>query len=139
MRRIRGLWCVLRLLVLPRSQLVLENLALRQQRAVLSRQRPRPSLRRRDRLFWVCLSKLYSHWRSVLVLVQPETVVRWHRQGFRLWWKWKNQTKRAGRPPLDKEVRDLIGRMARENSIWGAPRIQAELRLLGHDVAEATV
>jgi hypothetical protein len=74
----------LRLLVQSRSQLVLENLALRQQLAVLSRQRPRPALQRRDRLFWVCLSKWWTGWRSVLIVVQPDTVIRWHQQGFRL-------------------------------------------------------
>jgi hypothetical protein len=107
-----------RLLLLPRSQLILENLALRQQLAVLSRQRPRSSLCRRDRLFWICLSKLYSGWRSALVLVQPDTVIRWYRQGFRLWWRWRSQTKRAGRPSLDKEIRDLIASMARDNPTW---------------------
>jgi putative transposase len=136
---IRGVWCVLRLLLLPRSQLVLENLALRQQLAVLSRQRPRPPLRRRDRLFWIGLSKCWSGWRSALVVVQPETVVRWHQQGFRLWWRWKSRAKRVGRPALAKEIQALIPRMARENLTWGAPRIQAELRLLGQEVAEATV
>jgi hypothetical protein len=139
MKRFSAIRWVLHLLLLPRSQLVLENLALRQQLAVLIRQRPRPTLQRRDQLFWVCLSRLWSGWRSVLVVVQPDTVVRWHQQGFRLWWRWKSRTKRAGRPPLDKEVRVLIGQMARDNSTWGAPRIQAELRLLGHEVAEATV
>jgi len=128
-----------RLLVLSRSQLALENLALRQQLAVLSRERPRPALRRRDRLFWVCLSKLWSGWRSALVLVQPDTVIRWHRQGFRLWWRWRSRSKRVGRPPLDEDIRALIGQMARDNPTWGAPRIQAELHLLGHDVAEASV
>jgi transposase InsO family protein len=136
---IRGIWCVLRLLLLSRSQLVLDNLALRQQLAVLSRQRPRPNLRRRDRLFWIGLSWLYSGWRSTLVVVQPQTVIRWHQQGFRWWWRWKSRAKRRGRPPLDKDIQTLIRRMARDNPTWGAPRIQAELRLLGHDVAEATV
>ncbi len=116
----------LRPFLLSRSQLVLENLALRQQLAMLSRQRPRPTLRRRDRLFWVCLSKWWSGWRSVLVVVQPDTVIRWHQQGFRLWWRWKSRTKRVGRPPLAKEVRDLIGQMARDNSTWGAPRTVAD-------------
>ena len=139
MKRLHALRCFLRLLLLSRSQLILENLALRQQLAVLSRQRPRPPLRHRDRLFWVCLAKLYSGWRSALVWVQPETVIHWHRQGFRLWWRRKSRTKRVGRLPLDKEVRDLIARMARDNPTWDAPRIHAELRLLGHKVAEATV
>jgi transposase InsO family protein len=139
MKLLRVIGCVLRLFLVPRSQLVLENLALRQQLAVLSRQRPRPSLRRRDRLFWMALSWLYAGWRSALVVVQPQTVVRWHQQSFRLWWRWRSRTKRVGRPLLDKEVRALIARMARDNPTWGSPRIQAELRLLGHDVAEATV
>jgi transposase InsO family protein len=107
--------------------------------AVLCRRRPRPNLRRRDRLFWVGLSWLYSGWRSALVVVQPQTVVHWHQQGFKLWWRWKSRAKRLGRPPLAKDIQTLIRRMARENPTWGAPRIQAELRLLGHDVAEATV
>jgi transposase InsO family protein len=72
-------------------------------------------------------------------VVQPETVVRWHRQGFRLWWRWQSKTKRAGRPLLAQQVRVLIARMARENRTWGAPRLQAELRLLGHQVAQSTV
>jgi putative transposase len=131
--------CLVRILLLSRHQLALENLALRQQLAVLSQQRKRPPLRRRDRLFWVVLSWLYTDWRSALVLVQPDTVVRWHQQGFRLFWRWKSRTKRVGRPPLDEEIIALIRRMARENPTWGSPRIQAELRLLGHDVAEATV
>jgi putative transposase len=136
---LRRVWCVLRLLLLPRSQLVLENLALRQQLAVLTRQRPRPNLRRRDRLFWVGLSWLYSGWRSSLVVVQPETVIRWHQQGFCLWWRWKSRAKRVGRPPLAKEIQVLIQRMSRDNPTWGSPRIQAELRRLGPEVAEATV
>jgi transposase InsO family protein len=131
--------CVLRLLLWSRSQLVLENLALRQQLAVLGRRRPRPALHRRDRLFWVFLSWIYADWRSLLVVVQPDTVVRWHRHGFRLWWRWKSRARRAGRPPLAEEIRTLIRRMTRDNPTWGVPRIQAELRLLGHEVAEATV
>jgi hypothetical protein len=124
---------------LPRSQLALENLALRQQLAVLSRQHPRPRLRRRERLFWMALTILWSGWRSALVVVQPQTVVRWHRQGFGLWWRWKSRPKRQGRPPLAQDIRTLIRRMARDNATWGAPRIQAELRLLGLEVAQATV
>jgi putative transposase len=139
MKLLAAICWLFRLLVLSRSQLVLENLALRQQLAVLRRERPRPKLRRWDRLFWVCLSKLWSGWRSALVLVQPATVIGWHQQGFRLWWRWKSRNKRVGRAPLDEDIRVLIGQMARDNPTWGAPRIQAELHLLGHDVAEATV
>ncbi len=78
-------------------------------------------------------------WRSALVVVQPQTVIRWHQQSFRVWWRWKSRTTRVGRPLLDKEVRALIARLSRDNPTWGAPRIQAELRLLGHDGSEATV
>jgi putative transposase len=136
---LRGAWYVLRWLLLPRGQLVLENLALRQQLAVLSRQRPRPRLRRRDRLFWVWLSRWCTGWRSWLAIVQPETVIGWHRQGFRLYWRWKSRGARPGRPTSAREISALLRRMARENPTWGAPRILSELRLLGHPVAESTV
>jgi putative transposase len=73
-----------------------------------------------------------------LIIVKPETVIKWHRQGFRLYWRWKSKAP-LGRPKIDKEIRELIGKMSRENPLWGVPRIQAELRLLGFDLAESTV
>ena len=104
------------------KQLVLaaENLALRQQLAVLHRSVPRPKLQDRDRRFWVWLCMLWSKWRTVLIIVSPETVIRWHRQGFRYYWRWKSRGK-PGRPVVDAEVRRLIRRMSRENPLWGAP------------------
>jgi transposase InsO family protein len=138
MALLRGVWCVLRLLLLPRSQLVLENLALRQQLAVLRRSIRRPRLRPCDRVFWVWLSRCWAGWKDALAIVTPATVVGWHRQGFCLYWRWKSRG-RPGRPRIGPEVRRLIRRMSRENPLWGAPRIQAELRLLGHDVAASTV
>jgi transposase InsO family protein len=90
-------------------------------------------------LFWVVLSRLWPGWQAVLVIVQPATVVHWHRQGFRLFWRWKSRKGKTGRPQIEREIRDLIRRMSRENPIWGAPRIQAELKLLGYAVAESTV
>jgi len=120
-----------------RSALIAENLALRQQLAVFSRSTKRPRLRQRDRIFWVWLARLWRGWRSVLVVVQPDTVVRWHRRGFRLYWRWKSSVR--GRPKVPSEIRNLIRRMSLENPLWGAPRIQAELALLSHDVAESTV
>ena len=75
----------------------------------------------------------------MLVIVQPETVVRWHRMGFRLYWRWKSTRGKPGRPKVARELRDLIRRMSRENSTWGAPRIADELRLLGYDLCRATV
>ena len=134
-----GIFLFLRGLLADRGRLAAENLALRQQVAILKRTNPRPRLRPRDRIFWVWLSNLWTGWRSVLVLVQPETVVRWHRAGFRLYWRWKSKPAPVGRPRLDREIRDLIRRMARENPLWGAPRIRSELELLGYPVADSTV
>jgi transposase InsO family protein len=127
----------LRGFLISKSRLTAENLALRQQLGVLMVSGKRPRLRKRDRIFWVWLSRLWKNWRSCLVIVQPDTVVRWHRQGFKLYWRWKSRN--AGRPKVDPEIRKLIRRMSRENPLWGAPRIQAELRLLGHDIVESTV
>jgi len=121
-----------------RAAIAAENLALRQQLVVLQVSAKRPKLRKRDLLLWVWLSRLWSGWRSCLMIVKPETVIRWHREGFPLYWRWKSSKKR-GRPKTDAEIRLLIRRMVRENPTWGAPRIQSELALLGHDVAESTV
>jgi putative transposase len=128
----------LRGFLLSRAALAAENLALRQQLAILRRSVRRPRLRPWDRLFWAWLSQCWAGWKDALLIVTPATVVGWHRQGFRLWWRWKSQG-RPGRPRIDPELRRLIRRLSQENSLWGAPRIQAELRLLGHDVAQATV
>jgi transposase InsO family protein len=133
-----GVWCVLRLLLLPRGQLVLENRALRQQLVVLRRSVRRPQLRPWDRVFWAWLSRWWAGWKDALLIVSPATVVGWHRQGFRLYWH-RNSRGRPGRPRIDPQIRRLIRRMSRENPLWGAPRIRAELRLLGYDVAESTV
>jgi putative transposase len=83
-----------------RDVLLLENLALGQQLAVLLRKHPRPRLKNSDRLFWVTLSRLWKHWRNALVIVKPETVVRWHRQGFKRYWRWKSRRRSPGRPKI---------------------------------------
>ena len=119
-------------------ELSLENLALRQQLAILKRATKRPKLTNADRAFWVALSRLWTGWQHALMLVKPETVIRWHRKSFKLYWTWKSRS-RGGRPRIDAEIRTLIGRMARENPTWGAPRIHGELLKLGFDVSEATV
>jgi putative transposase len=80
-----------------------------------------------DRLLWVWLSRIWSGWRSALAIVRPETVVAWHRKGFRLFWTWKVRHGQLGRPVISREVRDLIRKMCRENPSWGAPRIHGEL------------
>ena len=119
------------------ATLAAENLALRQQLSVLRRSVKRVRLRKRDRVFWAMLSRFWHGWRSSLMIVKPETVIRWHRYGFRLYWRWKSR--RGGRPRKDAEIRMLVRRMSRENPTWGASRIQSELALLGHNVAESTV
>jgi putative transposase len=105
---------------------------------VLKRKRPRPSLNRLDRFFWTTLRHIWPRWSDVLVIVKPETVVGWHRLGFRLYWRWRSRS-RGGRPKLSEEVRTLIRRMASENSDWGAPKIHGELLKIGFEVSERTV
>jgi putative transposase len=134
-----GVWAFVRALLGSSAAVTLENVALRHQLAVLQRSVGRPRLRRWDRLVWVGLSQLWAGWRSTLVIVQPATVLAWHRQGFQLYWRWKSRRRSASRPPLDLELCTPIRRMARENPTWGRRRIQAELRFLGYEVAELTV
>jgi hypothetical protein len=98
----------------------------------------RPSIRFQDRLFWIALAKCWQDWRSALLIVKPETVINWHRQGVRLYWRWKSKPGRPGRPRIDAEIRELIRRISQENPLWGAPRIQFELSLLGFEVAQST-
>jgi putative transposase len=117
---------------------MVENLALRQQLNVLRRKSGRPQLTKQDRVFWLWLARSWSEWRDSLIVVKPETVVRWHRQGFKYYWTWKCR-KKGGRPTVPLEVRDLIRRMSRANPLWGAPRIQGELLKLGIDISQPTV
>jgi len=121
-----------------RADLILENLALRQQLAVLQRKHPRPRLRASDRVFWIALRRGWPRWKETLAIVQPETVIRWHREGFRRYWRWKSR-RRAGRPSTTAEIRALVRRMAAENPTWGAPRIHGEIQKLGLKVSERTV
>src|SRR5712691_4953853 len=125
--------------VRDRDALVVENLLLRHQLAVLTRPtRKRPRLRARDKLFWL-LARLVRHdWRRHLVLVTPGTVVRWHRRGWRLYWRWRSRAP-MGRPRVSPEVRELIATMARDNPAWGAERIRGELLKLGIVVSRRSV
>ncbi len=130
----------LRYLFYSWSDLLLENAALRQQVAALKKENPRPKLSRFDRIFWVFLRRLWEKWKDALIFVEPETVVNWHKKGFKLYWELISRCrKNKGRQPIDKEIKALIGQMAKENPLWGAPRIHGELLKLGFDVCERSV
>src|SRR5437870_4020984 len=120
-------------------QLALENLALRHQLAVYKRTAGRPTLHRSDRLFWAWLSKVWTGWRDALVIVAPDTVLRWRRRRFRDYWKALAGRPPVGRPPVNAEITALDTRMAAANPLWGAPRVHGELLKLGIDIAERTV
>jgi putative transposase len=127
-------------LLRSRTLLHLEILALRQQLAMLNQtSRKRPQFRKRERLFWVWLYRLWPGCLQTLKIFKPDTLVRWHRKGFRLYWTWKSRCRRGGRPPIAPEVRELIRTMSRDNIGWGAPRIHGELMMLGINVSQATV
>ena len=123
-----------------RRGLLLENLALRQQLAALKRRHPRPRLAAFDKFFWVLARRFWSGWKQALLIVSPETVVRWHKSGFALYWRALSRARRViGRKRISKEVRNLIFRMVNENPTWGAPRIHGEILMLGFDVSERTI
>jgi len=133
------LMALLRATVCDRGDLVAENLLLRQQLAILTRPtRRRPRLRARDKLFWLLARLARRDRRRHLLVVTPETLIRWHRRGWRLFWRWRSGA-RMGRPRVSAEVRDLIATMARDNPRWGAERIRGELHKLGIAVSKASV
>jgi len=139
LRLLRLLFVLATQILRSRRDLLMENLALRQQIAVLKRRCPQPRFAVSDKLFWVMLRRLWPGWKRALILIQPETVVRWHRAGFKLYWTLlsRHQT-RVGRRCVSREMRELIFRMVNENQTWGAPRIHGELRMLGLDNSERT-
>jgi hypothetical protein len=138
-RFILDLAIAVRVFFMCRTDLALEILALRQQVAVLKRKRSRPKLSRIDRLFWTALRSAWFRWAEVLLIVKPETVVSWHRAGFRLYWRWRSRGPAAGRATITAEIQELIRRMARENRSWGAPKIHGELLKLGFVLSERSV
>lgn len=121
------------------AHLSAENIALRQQLIVLRRNQKRPQIIDRDRVFWVLLSRSWSGWRNTLYIVQPDTVVRWHKRAFKLYWRYKFRLAQPGRPPIDADIKALVLKLADANSLWGAPRIHGELLKLGIEVSERTV
>jgi transposase InsO family protein len=134
-----GLQQTLRSRFARRTRLEAENLLLRQQLIVLRRKHPgRVRLRNLDRLLLVWLYRLFPALLDAILIVQPETLLRWHCRGFRAYWRWRSRNP-GGRPRIDPQLRALIRRMSRENPLWGAPRIHGELQMLGFEVAESTV
>ena len=127
----------IRAYVLSRHRLGLEAAALRQQLVVFKRKRPRPLLRNIDRFFWAALQRCWTGWAGALIIVKAETVVSWHRSGFRLFWRLRSRPR--GRPKIQDEIRVLIRRMKADNPSWGAPRIHGELLALGFEISEPTV
>jgi transposase InsO family protein len=105
----------------------------------MKRTAKRPRLRNRDRLFWILLSRFWRNWRKSLIIVKPDTVVRWLKKGFKLFWRFKSRRKGPGQPPINPEIRDLVRRMAEANPLWGAPRIHGELLKLGIEISERTI
>ncbi len=140
LRLLRLLAVLVTRLLHSRRDLLLGNLALRQQLSVFERKHPQPRFVPSDKFFWVTLRGLWPGWKQALVLVQPKTVVRWHRAGFKLYWTWLSRHRsRTGRKCVSKELRDIIFRMVAENPTWGAPRIHGELKMLGFDISERSV
>ena len=122
-----------------KSRLEAENAALRQQLVVLQRKvKSRVALSNGDRLFFVQLYQWFPSILEIITIIQPETLVRWHRAGFRRYWRWKSR-RRGGRPQIHTELRALIRQMSAENRLWGAPRIHGELLKLGFEISQSTV
>jgi hypothetical protein len=120
-----------------RENQAIVELALRQQLAVYVHRHPRPRLSPLDRAFWITLTRFWPHWRSALVVVRPETVLRWHRKAFRGYWRWISK-QGPGRPPIPEATKALISRMATENG-WRTRKIQAELSKLGIHLGLTTI
>ena len=122
-----------------RRNLVLENLALRHQLLVFNRCNKPLRLTPSDRALWAWLSQSWADWKIRLFLVQPSTVIQWHRAGFRLFWRWKSRPRKPGRKTICPSTIALIQQMSLANPLWGAPRIHGELLKLGLDVSQRSV
>ncbi len=139
MPAVTAVLALLRAALMDRRRLLLENAALRHQVAVLKRSVSRPRLNDSDRVFWIAMRRALREWRDCLLIVKPETVVRWHRRGCRYYWGRKSKGRKPGRPPIGWKLVYLIKRLSTDNVLWGAPAIGRELRRLGHNVVDSTV
>ena len=123
-----------------KALLIADNLCLRHQLLILQRRKPRPRPEDVDRRFWILAYRWFAGWQTSLLVIKPETVLRWHRPGWRTYWRRRSRrTGRAGRRPIGPGLRTLIRRMTMENRLWGQQRIQAELARLGFKVSARTV
>ena len=139
LRAVSLLLSTVRTVTRSRADLLIEIAALRQQLEVYSRASPRPRLERRDRLFWIWLCRRWARWRTALVIVKPETVLGWHRAGYRAYWRRKSKGK-PGRPPIPAEHRDFIRQISADHPEWGEDRIALELKLkLGVEHSPSTI
>lgn len=121
-----------------KTQLQLENVYLKKQLEILNRSYPKPKIKNSDRLFLIALKTLLCNWKNCLFIVKPETVIQWHKKGFKLYWRIKSNHK-GGRPKIEKELRTLIRQMAFDNPLWGVPRIHGELLKIGFCISQSTV
>ena len=126
------------LLFKSKESIQLENILLRKQIDILMRSGKRSTVTNRDRAVFVFLSKLYPKWKESFLIFQPDTLIRWHKKGFKLYWWYKSKNK-GGRSPINIELIELIKKMSKENPLWGAPRIHGELLMLGFKVSQSTV
>jgi len=133
------LFGMLRAALTDREKLLLENAVLRQQIIVLKRSVPRPKIEDSDRAFFVLMHRLLADWKSSMLIVKPETLIRWHRKGAAWYWARKSRPRKRGAPSIGWKLVRLIQRISVENLTWGAPMIQQQLGMLGHDIAESTV
>jgi hypothetical protein len=135
---LKSLNLIIKMFFKTKIQLLLEIAMLAKQLEIYQRTDPKLKIKRSDRMFFSLIMDLLSNWKARMFIVKPETVIKWHRTAFRIFWRWKSQHK-GGRPKISKEVIALIKQMANENSKWGAPRIHGELKKLGFEVSESTV
>ncbi|MGA2916629.1 MAG: integrase core domain-containing protein [Sedimentisphaerales bacterium] len=128
---------LIRLSFKNRHNLILENLLLRQQIIILKRKTKKPKLKNIDRIILIWISKLWNNWKSALIIVKPETLIGWHKKGFKFFWRWKSR--RTGRPLIDWELIKFIRKLQKENITWTHQRIQGELAKLGYNICDNTV
>lgn len=135
---IRSLFSFLHYSFKSKAQLQFENIYLRKQIEILKRSSIKPKIKKSDRIFFTVMKNLITNWKKNLFIIKPETVIKWHRQGFNLYWKIKSR-KKNGRPKIEKELRLLIRQISFDNPLWGVPRIHGELLKLGYKISQSTV